>query len=610
MRIVFDLEADGWRDVATRVWCIAIKEEGHDVRVYGPNDIGVAMRIMELADELVGHNIINYDLPILQRLYYWRPKYSCKITDTVILSRLYRSDRRLPEGCPGNVAPHSLEAWGYRVGRGKPSHDDWTKHTPEMDHRCGEDAEINELVYQELRNERGNEVDWTDAEECEHYIARHITKQETNGVPLDIGRINGLLVEVSDEVREIDVQYIPLLPPVRLPKSQQPTWPSKQFKKDGTPTQATIKYYGIDFSEYRTDIIVKTAPINLGSVKQVKDYLLSIGWVPTEWNYKKDPNTGKPIRDMMGQKVRTSPKLTLDSLESCTWPEGHADTGASVVRRLMLSHRRGILEGWLRDVRPDGHISAEAIPMGTPTARMVHRKVVNVPGKKRALGPELRSCFTTVPGYKRVGIDLVSCQVYALAHYMDDDKYRKAVLEGDPHVYVQEMAKLPTREDGKKLHYTTLFGGGEDRISADLGISRVEAKYVIKTFFKNLPALPILKDQLKKEWKQKGYITGIDGRAIWVRAEHMLVNYACQSLEAIVVKNFINILTELCDDSMVQYMLVTTMHDECQFLVREPDIDRFKSLAHHTIGEVNNKFKLRCPQDLEIKVGENWSECH
>jgi hypothetical protein len=422
------------------------------------------------------------------------------------------------------------------------------------------------------------------------------------------------LDEVTTEIYLIDAEVVPLIPEVPLPKSKQGTWPKVQFRKDGQVSANAIRYYGEDHSAYRTDIIVRTAPINLGSDKQVKSYLLSIGWVPTEWNYKKDPATGKPIR-INGEMTRTSPKLTLDSLESCKWPGGHGEMGVKITRRLMLRHRKSnCLESWLRDVRPDGRISAEAIPMGTPTARMVHRKVVNVPGKDAPLGPELRACFTTVPGYKRVGIDLVSCQVYALAHYMDDDRYREAVQTGDPHVFVQEMAKLPTRSKGKKLHYTTLFGGGPPKIASDLDMTLAQAKIVKAIFFENLPALPKLINQLKHEWKTNGgWIKGIDGRKIWVRAEHMLLVYAMQSLEAIVMKNFINILSARCLEWAVDYQLITTMHDECQFLVSDghpSSVPVFTGCAKAAIIDVNNKFKLRCPQEIDIKVGETWSECH
>lgn len=612
MRVVFDLEADGWRDVATRVWCLVAKDiDTGDVHQFfgGGMEIYKGLDYLNKADILIGHNIINYDIPLLERLFGWDVRYHTEVVDTVILSRLYRSDRRLPEGCPGNVAPHSLEAWGYRVGRGKPSHDDWTKFTPEMLHRCTEDVEINELVYRELMIERGNEVDWTDSENTEHTTSRHITQQEINGVPLDCERVGNLLGQVSGEIMDIEADVVPLIPEVPLPKSKQGTWPKQQFRKDGKPTANALRYYGEDFSKYRTDIIVKTAPINLASAKQVKDYLLSIAWVPTEWNYKKDPNTGKPIRDMMRKKVRTSPKLTLDSLESCDWPEGHADMGEGITKRLMLAHRRGLLEGWLRDVRPDGRISAEAIPMGTPTGRMVHRKVVNIPGVKALLGPELRSCFTTVPGYKRVGIDLRSCQIYALAHYMRDEGYRKAVLEdGAGHAYVQELAKLPTREHGKKLHYTILFGGGDEKVATDLKISQVEAKFIKKRLFANLPALPKLIDQLKKEWKTKGFIVGLDGRKIWVRAEHMLVVYAMQSLEAIVMKNFVNKVMKYAE--FLDLQLITVMHDECQLLVREDHVDHIIGIAQASINEVNIKFNLWCLQAIDIKVGETWRDCH
>jgi DNA polymerase I-like protein with 3'-5' exonuclease and polymerase domains len=578
---------------------------------YGPEDIDRALAWLDGVDELIGHNIIDYDLPVLEKLYGWTPNPKTKITDTVILSRLFRSDRNLPNLCPGNAAPHSLQAWGYRVGRGKPEHDDWSQFSPEMLHRCSEDVAINVLVYGALLQEqRDSGVNWDDAIETEHEIARTITQQELNGVPVDLNLVWTTRLDLVRRMHKINTAVVPLIPPVPLPKSKQGTWPTKQYKKDGTPTANALRYYGEDFGktrEYRTDLMVKTAPINLKSDKQVKEYLLSIGWVPTEWNFKKDKR-GKPVRDPQGNKIRTSPRLKLDSLESCAWPEHHSEMGGKIVEYLMLAHREGMLRGWLRDVRPDGRISAQALPLGTPTGRMTHRKVVNVPGNGSPLGTELRSCFTSVPGYTRVGIDLASCQLRALCHYMDDEEYQRQVVEGDPHQYAADMAGLLERQDGKKMNYTVLFGGGEDMVSTSLGVSKVQAAQIIKQFFSNIPALDALQKKLKRQWKEKGYLVGLDGRAIWVRAEHMLLNYLLQTMEAVVMKNFINYQTEVCQP--FEYEIVTTMHDEVQFLVLDEHVNSFNTMAQWSIDRVNEKFDLTCPQAIDIHMGHTWAECH
>jgi hypothetical protein len=623
VELVFDAEADGFLEQATQVWCICIKELGSDspVEEYGPDRIHEALDRLSEADVLIGHNILDYDFPLLEKLYGWKPPVEVDRIDTVVKSRLLRSDRPLPPGCPGNVGPHSLEAWGYRVGRGKPSHDDWTQFTPEMLHRCSEDVEINVLTHEYLIKEDRelHKVDWTQSLGIEHAITPIITEQKLNGCPLDIPLVFNTWLEIGRKILAIDKEVVPLIPEVALPKSKQTTWPSKQYKKDGTPTVQALKYYGPDFGrekEYRTDLVVKTAPINLGSDKQVKEYLLSIGWVPTEWNFKKDPKTKKPLRDQMGNKVRSSPKITEDSLESCTFAEGHQETGALIVERLMLSHRHSMLKGFLRDVRPDGRIPAEAIPMGTPTGRMVHRKVVNVPRNTSPYGKELRSCFTTVPGKTRVGIDLKSCQLRGLAHYMRDIEFREQVVNGSPHEYSADMAglegdeKTGKKDKGKKLNYSVLFGAQPPKIAADLGLGIVEAKATIARFFKNLPKLDALMKRLKHEWRTNGYLLGPDGRAIWVRSEHMLLVYLMQALESVVIKEFIISLYHKAKAHGIDFELVTSMHDECQWLVEDPCVTQFSMLAKDAIDEINVKYKLWCPQDIDVNLGKTWAECH
>lgn len=618
VEIVFDLEADGFRDEATQVWCICLKELGlvAPVEEYGPGpfDMYPALERLSEATHLIGHNIINYDLPLLKRLYGWEPSPGCRITDTVVYSRVLKSDRALPSSAPGNLPPHSLAAWGYRVGRGKPDHSDWSQFSPEMLHRCSEDVEINVLTYEQLIREEQSDpsVDWSQALELEHAIAHILTEQEMVGVPLDVPLMWSLRTQLRDKIAEIDREIVPLIPEVALPKTKQPAWPAKQYKKDGTPTAQALRYYGEDFGaskEYRTDRIVRTAPINLSSDKQVKEYLLSIGWKPLEWNYKKGKD-GKPIRDPMGNKVRTSPRLTIESLESCEFPEKHKDMGNKICERLVMAHRLGMVRGWFRDMRDDGRISAQAIPMGTPTGRMTHRQVVNVPGNGAPWGKELRSCYTTVPGYTRVGIDLVSCQIYGLAHYMRDEEYKHQVLFGDHHQYAADLANLADRQAGKKFNYSILFGASDEKLASDLGISKAAAAHARKLYFQGLPALDALIKALKHEWKQKGYITGLDGRAIWVRAEHMLLVYLLQALESIVMKHFIVGVYNQGHEAGLDFAPVTTMHDECQWLVKDEHVLLFQSICNNVIREINQRFSLWCEQAIDINVGKTWSECH
>jgi len=91
----------------------------------------------------------------------------------------------------------------------------------------------------------------------------------------------------------------------------------------------TINYFGSDYiwkvkGEYNK---VKFEPINCSSDGQVKDFLLSLGWVPIEYNKSKKT------------QEYTSPKLTEDSFASL--PPG---LGQDIAEYRVLQHRRSLIK--------------------------------------------------------------------------------------------------------------------------------------------------------------------------------------------------------------------------------------------------------------------------
>lgn len=143
MRLVFDLEADDLYPDVSRVWCIVAKDIDSGTmfkEVVKPWN----STVLDNATMLIGHNIINYDLPTLKKCYGWTTPPKCKIFDTLVVSRMLFPDR---------LGGHSLDAWGKRFKRYKPGHDDWSQFSTAMLHRCTEDVEINVLTYLQLIKE-------------------------------------------------------------------------------------------------------------------------------------------------------------------------------------------------------------------------------------------------------------------------------------------------------------------------------------------------------------------------------------------------------------------------------------------------------------------------
>src|SRR5690606_2933909 len=101
--------------------------------------------------------------------------------------------------------------------------------------------------------------------------------------------------------------------------------------------------------------------VDLDSNSEVKNFLLSLGWEPTEWNTN---DAGE----------RTSPKLSKDD----NFEGIQGSLGKLVAKRIQCRQRRGIIEGWLEVVRPDGRMPSVVSGIAS-TGRAKHRNIVNVP---------------------------------------------------------------------------------------------------------------------------------------------------------------------------------------------------------------------------------------
>ena len=157
MTLVFDLETNGLLHDLTRVHCLAIYDsETDEIETYNDEknnkySITEGLGKLLVADTIVGHNIIGFDIPCISKLYnFFTPRSS--IVDTLLLSRLYHPNiydidhkhkwRHMPLQLYGR---HSLESYGYRVGEykgefGKTS--DWSEWSQEMEDYCAQDVEV------------------------------------------------------------------------------------------------------------------------------------------------------------------------------------------------------------------------------------------------------------------------------------------------------------------------------------------------------------------------------------------------------------------------------------------------------------------------------------
>lgn len=586
MRLVFDIETnpidftkgDHLRQAHT-VWCIYTYDVDTKKEKYWANDDGPfvnellaeCLHYLGNADELIGHNIIEFDVPVLGTLFNFRPKG--RLTDTLVLSRLFNPDR---EG------GHSLESWGERFGFPKGKFDDFTKYSEEMLEYCRTDVFITEKIFRLLSNDVPQ---WGESVELEHRCADIIARQSNHGFYFDQPAANKLLEDVIRQINDIDNDLIGHHHLRVIPG----TTVNKPFKISGQLAMAThraIDSVGLSDSSiagpFSTFVYDK---INLDSDQQLKEYLLEVGWKPDEYT-----PTGLP-------------KVTTSSLEAFT------PIGPKVLLRGQLAHRRGQIEGLLKFVRDDGRISGGANPCGTNTGRMRHRRIVNIPKTNVFLGHEMRSLFTATPGKILVGYDAKQLELRILAHYIGEKSYADRIIAGrkedDVHTLAARAAESTDRDLGKRINYALIYGARDGKLGEIIGGSRHDGSVLRKRLYKEIPGLETLINQVEKA-ATRGYLLGLDGRKVFVREGKSSLNALIQSGGAVCMKWIACYL----DEHAQHGDKVLDMHDEAQWEMNEDYYETFKQIVNEAFNACTDHFKLKCRLEADVKRGNNWAETH
>jgi len=581
--IVFDIEADSLEP--TKIWCIAaVDPDSGETKTFGPTEIVNGLAFLTTAEKLIGHNIIGYDLPAIKKIHNIDLTEGRAIVDTLVLSRLFN---------PTREGGHSLESWGYRIGLQKIDHTEFGEYSPEMLNYCRNDAVLNAKMFNNLKTEsRGFS---RQSVVLEHETLKIIADQRERGFLLDVKSASLLEAGLTDRLKEVEREVQKTFRPKQLKTVLLPFFTktgalSKMGQIEGSTKKSRLTQEEYeDVATKRKAIRTEEVPFNLGSRKQIGEYLIDFGWKP-----KKFTPTGQPIVDESTlSKIKNIPEATL------------------IAEYLLLQKRIAQVASWLKATHEDERVRGFVNPNGTITGRMTHNSpnMAQVPSVVAPYGKECRACWTVAEGYKLIGIDASGLELRMLAHYMKDEDFKNEILHGDIHSANQKLAGLESRNQAKTFIYALLYGAGDEKLGSVVRGSKRDGAKLRKRFFDNLPAFKHLKDAVGRA-ASKGFLKGLDGRKLYVRSEHAALNTLLQSAGAIVMKHaMINLHRDIKLNTLDAHF-VCNVHDEWQIEALEKQADFVGQLGVDAIRRTGEELELFCELDGEYKIGDNWSETH
>ena len=161
MNLVFDLETNGLLHDLTTIHCLCIHSlEDKETHIF--NDQGSrepivrGLAMLDEAEHIIGHNVIGFDCPAINKLYPWFNRRA-GVIDTLLLSRLFHTDilsvdqnRKWPHMPLKLYGRHSLEAYGYRLkcykGEfGKTA--DWSEWSEDMEDYMVQDVQVTTQLW-------------------------------------------------------------------------------------------------------------------------------------------------------------------------------------------------------------------------------------------------------------------------------------------------------------------------------------------------------------------------------------------------------------------------------------------------------------------------------
>ena len=641
---VWDIEADGLLDTVTKIHCLSYNriQNGISIEKKTLTSYEEIILFLEAQKILVGHNIVCYDIPVIELILGIEIKAT--LIDTLGLSYyLFPMENHKGKQIPRRK--HGLEAWGEHYGVPKPEIVDWKNLSiEEYIHRCEEDVEINSLLWIEqyiYLKELYNNVS-KDIFRCIAYFTFKLScirEQEENPCHIDKKSCEKNLYALNEE---IDIKVYELSSFMPLKKTYKTVnKPKKPFKKDGSLSIAGQRWlnwmneFKLSADTESFEMIDKIEDGNPNSHAQVKEWLLELGWEPTIYKEAVSKVTGI---------VTQNPQLSDNDNELCpnlvSMFKEHPYL-ENLENLSLMRHRKGVFESFLETISDKNTVPA-SIGGFTNSLRMQHRRpIVNLPKVGTYLGEEIRGLIV-VPNddYLVCGSDIHSLEDSTKQHFMyffDPEYVKQMRVPGfDPHLDIALRANIMTQEEvdrykelkkkdnktqeehddfqdldfkrfnSKTGNFAAVYGAGVPKLTQVLKCTHSFANNFHDAYWIRNKAVKQVADSV---------ITKTINNQLWLFNPISKLWYSVR-----VQKDIFSVLNQgtgaYVEDRWIFYMrkrglkMILQYHDEVAMYLKKEDKEFVRTSIEQAMEDVNKELQLNVSISVSIDFGKKYSEIH
>lgn len=610
--MIFDIECDGLNPTKIHVLSYSLDNKS----VISITDYDEMRNAISNEKVLIGHNIIGFDIPVIERIL--GIKIKAKLVDTLFLSwYLY----------PSHIK-HGLDDWGKHFKILKPKIDDWENLSLEdYVHRCEQDVLINIKLYSlfiDYLSELYNE-DYDRIVQYLSFKAKCAQKQQEAGWKLDVDKCRGYLAELEDKLVTPVSELKKAMPKVTIYRKMAP--PSKPYKKDGSLSEVGKRWFDkleeLNLPKnYKLPINIEVGEEkpNPSSPSQIKAWLESLGWKPESFKYvREDRFTERKI-----------PQVRIDGPDGKELCPSVLKIDHPAIEHLknitVLEHRIGILKSFL-DNEKSGKV--EALIGGlTNTLRFKHKApCVNLPGVSRPYGEYIRGVLISEKGMILCGSDQSSLEDMTKRHYIYnyDPEYVKEMdrPDFDPHLDLAKVHGIVTqdqinqylagdktlkgtRQSYKVVNYSATYGVKPPKLSRTLNCSVKEAAKLLDVYWeRNWAITKIVEDSVVKEVRGQMWLWNPVAR-LWYSLRNK--------------KDIFSTLNQgtgcFCFDVWVSKCTnkglwpIAQFHDEIVLQIPEGKEKETETKLKKSQEEMNQTVNLNIILNIDVQFGKSYSDIH